>query len=274
VNQQPPTEAKEEAPTRSWAEQQAHARELAEPRPIPEPPEFQPDTPGFTEWRTVAEQQRRCSALAQPRPPLPGEEPAGTVAAWREELTSRAAAMMPEEVQAARALLQKMRSRPQSASKSSVKTCGAGAPRVEESEEVAAAVKQMHGAVEEVLWVCLLQMRSCPKGPGGAPAGGGDLEERLGQLLISCIGPALRPVARRILAPGEGIARRLRSEFPRMARHLGIRESEEMEAAFSSWSLEELQSHLAAVRKSRDELLAMDLTKGAVERLGDALCTG
>mmetsp|Transcript_16279 Transcript_16279/g.28430 ORF Transcript_16279/g.28430 Transcript_16279/m.28430 type:complete len:457 (+) Transcript_16279:33-1403(+) len=275
LNQQP-AEAKEDAPSRSWVEQQAYVRNLAEPRPTPEPPEFPvPGTPGLDAARTAAEQQRHCAALAQPRAPLPGEQPPGVVAAWREELTARAEALMPEEVQAARTLLEKMRSRPQSAPrKSSVKTCAASATRVEDSEEVLVAVKQMHDAVEEVLWVCLLQMRSCPKGPGGGtPTGGSSLEDRLGQLLLSSIGPALRPVARRVLAPAEGVARRLRTELPRMARHLGIRESEEMQPAPTSWSLEELQSHLAAVRQSRDELLAMDLTKGAVQRLGDAFGT-
>lgn len=116
--------------------------------------------------------------------------------------------------------------------------------------------------VEEVLWVVLLQVRSS-SGLGAA------LEERLGSLLTAQVGPALRPVAKRLLGPGEGLPRRLRAEFPKLARHLGFRESEDPEPLPTLWQQEEVSVHLAKVRESRDELLSMDLTKDAILRLAD-----
>ncbi|CAJ1425229.1 unnamed protein product [Effrenium voratum] len=235
---------------RSWAEQQAYLRELAEPR--------QPELELLPERRcdrSLAEQQRRCAELAQPRIQRGTDD----VAAWRDELAFKAAALVPEEVQAARDLLEKMRCRPRSAKK--VREAKAPAPEVEEQ------LKELKAAVEEILWVALLQVRSCPKPQTAAAAG--SVEERLGALLISSVGPALRPVARRLLGPGQGLARRLRTEFPKLARHLCFREAEDLEPPQSSWQEEEVSLHLAKARECRDSLLAMDLIKDAVARLGD-----
>jgi len=260
-------EEPEEAPqdVRSWAEQQARVRALAEPRPLPQRPEPPP-----APLRSAAEQQRHCAELAQPRAvtePLPG-----STAAWREELASRAAAMVPEEVQAARALLASMRSRPRSAQRRRPSSAQAAKPDEAVSEQLA----ELKSMVEEVLWVVLLQVRSCPKpqnftGTGPVPSGLGAvaLEERLGSLLTAQVGPALRPVAKRLLGPGEGLPRRLRAEFPKLARHLGFRESEDPEPLPTWWQQEEVSVHLAKVRESRDELLSMDLTKDAILRLAD-----
>ncbi|OLQ07133.1 hypothetical protein AK812_SmicGene9509 [Symbiodinium microadriaticum] len=242
-----------EAPqdVRSWAEQQARVRALAEPRPLPQQPE-PPPAPS----RSAAEQQRHCAELSQPRAgplePLPG------TASWREELASRAAAMVPEEVQAARALLASMRSRPRSAPRRRPSSAQAAKPDEAVSEQLA----ELKSMVEEVLWVVLLQVRSS-SGLGAA------LEERLGSLLTAQVGPALRPVAKRLLGPGEGLPRRLRAEFPKLARHLGFRESEDPEPLPTLWQQEEVSVHLAKVRESRDELLSMDLTKDAILRLAD-----
>ncbi|CAE7527196.1 unnamed protein product [Symbiodinium natans] len=248
---------------RSWAEQQAHARALAEPRPLPQQPE-----PAPVPSRSVSEQQRHCAELAQPKPRAFTESLPGSSAAWREELASRAAAMVPEEVQAARSLLATMRSRPRSAAKKRP------ASAAKADEAVGEQLAELKAMVEEVLWVVLLQVRSCPKPQsctGTAPSGLGAtaLEERLGSLLTAQVGPALRPVAKRLLGPGQGLPRRLRAEFPKLARHLGFRESEDPEPLPTLWQQEEVSLHLAKVRESRDELLSMDLTKDAILRLAD-----
>jgi len=261
----PSLPVEEEAPemdgvVRSWAEQQAKASELAEPRvrntmeEIRRNPEVR---------RTSAvEQQRHMAHLARPKlPKTDWMEDLGTskgCSLWKDELLSRAAALVPEEVQAARSLLEKMRCRPRSAKRAEAPATQATSPEVEEQ------VEQLKSAVEEVLWVALLQVRSCPK-PGGAA-----LEERLGSLLISKIGPSLRPVARRLLAPGHSLPRRLRAEFPRLARHLCFRDSEDSEVPVTSWQNEDLVLHLNQVRQLRDDLLGMDFTKDAVARLIDA----
>ncbi|CAK9027431.1 unnamed protein product [Durusdinium trenchii] len=178
----------------------------------------------------------------------------------------QAAALVPEEVQAkgiaesilphpfgaARLLLEKMRRRPRSG-KAARSEAPSARPEVQEER------LRLKEVVEEVLWVALLQVRSCPKQGG--------LQERLGSLLISTIGPALRPVARRLLAPGQVLPRRLRAEFPKLARHLCFRDSEDMEVPVSSWQDEDLAMHLRYARECRDTMLAMDLTKDAVARL-------
>eukprot|EP00931_Biecheleriopsis_adriatica_P101462 TRINITY_DN76594_c0_g1_i1.p1 TRINITY_DN76594_c0_g1~~TRINITY_DN76594_c0_g1_i1.p1 ORF type:complete len:477 (-),score=107.96 TRINITY_DN76594_c0_g1_i1:69-1433(-) len=269
-------EAPSEAPRRTWSEQQDYLRELAEPKAALEVNTWEvPAGPA----RSASEQQRRCAQLAQPRAAQPGEEHAGAVTAWREELAARASSLVPEEVQAARSLLERMkRDRPRSAGLRAQKTVPKDAEggNSESDAVVAVQLRELKAVVEEVLWVSLLQVRSCPKAsvPSGAAAStassqAGSLEERLGSLLISTIGPALRPVARRILGPGQGLARRIRAEFPRLARHLGFRESEDPEPPVSSWKEEELSGHLAKVRESRDALLDMDFTKDAVSRLGE-----
>jgi len=265
-----PDGEEEQAPTRSWAEQKAHCESLAEPRPVPPPPSF-PGTPAINAVRSVAEQLRYCSRMAQPRPPLPGEAPPGAVSAWRENLAARASAMIPGEVQEARSLLERMRAerpksalrRPRSAQRREKAPDGPGAEEC--SEANARMVSELRALVEEVLWVVLLQVRSVPRGEGASTA----LEERLGSLLISSVGPALKPVARKVLGAGCGLIRRLRGEFPRLARHLMFRDCEDLDPAPSSWKEEEILSHLAQVRESRDALLGMDLTKDAIARLGE-----
>lgn len=256
-------EAELVAPARSWAEQQARASELAEPRAARRWEEESRPEPR----RSAAEQQRHMAVLARPRMPKTDwmEEMDSTEgqSLWKEELMARAAALVPEEVQAARFILEKMRSRPRSAKHREAVTSAAGPTEVEQVQQ-AEQVEQLKSAVEEVLWVALLQVRSCPK-PGGAA-----LEERLGSLLISKIGPALRPVARRLLAPGHSLPRRLRSEFPRLARHLCFRDSEDFEVPPTSWKNEDLVARLNQVREVRDDLLGMDFTKDAVARLVEA----
>ncbi|CAK9059994.1 unnamed protein product [Durusdinium trenchii] len=256
---EPCEEPQEELPVvpRSWAEQQARACALAEPRRRASAPA---DTGRSTPPRNssqrrmlAAEQQRRVAALAQPRMPksdwMEDLWPRGL---WRDELMSKAAALVPEEVQAARLLLEKMRRRPRSG-KAARSEAPSARPEVQEER------LRLKEVVEEVLWVALLQVRSCPKQGG--------LQERLGSLLISTIGPALRPVARRLLAPGQVLPRRLRAEFPKLARHLCFRDSEDMEVPVSSWQDEDLAMHLRYARECRDTMLAMDLTKDAVARL-------
>jgi len=187
--------------------------------------------------------------------------------------------MVPEEVAAAQALLERMRE----------KTAAAGRPggkaqsrpssaRPGHTQVDATACAELRAVVEEVLWVALLQVRSCPRPPvagcsgnvadGGAGTADAGLEERLGSLMLSAVGPALRPVARRVLAPGQGLVRRIRCEFPRLAMHLGFRESEDVEPPTIPWTSQELATRIEEVRACRDRLLAMDITKTMISRLG------
>mmetsp|Transcript_28221 Transcript_28221/g.58587 ORF Transcript_28221/g.58587 Transcript_28221/m.58587 type:complete len:308 (+) Transcript_28221:3-926(+) len=273
-------------PTRSWAEQRARCEELS--RPLPEPPRSA--TPeewlGCREHRTAAAQQKHCTQLAQPRlrdPRLDDEEFA-SLGGRREHLAARAAAAVPDEVAAAKSLLTEMRERAgaHSGAAASSRPPSAAAKRGSQGpkagaapEQDPAAVAQLVGLVEEVLWVALLQVRSCPRAPvagrGGdnsANAADAALEDRLCSLLVSAIGPSLRPVARRVLGPGQGLVRRLRSEFPRLAVHLGFRESEDAEPPAIVWTAQELALRVEEVRACRDKLLAMDVTKTIMSRLG------
>merc|ERR1719454_1497633 len=139
-------------------------------------------------------------------------------------------------------------------------------PRRRDTDAAASpeALRSLRELVEELLWVVLLQMRCCPKGEAGSSR---VLEERLCSLLLSSVGPALRPVARKVLGPGTGLVRRLRLEFPRLCLHLGFRDSEELEPVPAAWNAEEIAAREDQVRNCRDQLLAADLTKALMARL-------
>merc|ERR1711971_989117 len=73
-------------------------------------------------------------------------------------------------------------------------------------------VTDLRQIVEELLWVVLLQRRCCPGVDPARPLKRGphsNLEERLSMLLVQAIGPALRPVARRVLAPASRLVRQI-----------------------------------------------------------------
>lgn len=292
-----PETPKESGPTRSWSEQQAACDQLARPRE-------EPSAVGWDEWgsrpptpvtRTVEEQQRRCTAMAQPRAPIDlrqdkGEDPPSLAAPWRIILSGRANAPVPNDVVAAREyLLSQLRDQREDEAALDEKkaTCAPSRPprrpptRTPEEEEL---LRELRDVVEEVLWAALLAMRSCPK---GGPSGGtssndgafaragavqGGLEDRVGRLLIDCVGTALRPVARRLLGPGTGLIKRIRSEFPKLAVHLGFRESEDMDPCPAIWSgADEIRARVDDVRACRDELLSLDVTKTLVPCLTHAV---
>jgi len=278
-------------PTRAYAEQQAYFESLARPRP--EPDALDPTCPAVLFLRTASEQRVYFASLAQSR--------SGTEAIrqpWRDELAERANALVPDEVAAAQALLTEMRkravprgdtrggkpnSRPSSAISRSASAADGLPPRparkdpgqgkIVQSPERDALAVELRAVVEEVLWAALLQVRCCKNPPGARASGanavlGGEgvsasvgLEDRLGNLLISEIGPSLRPVARRILGPGMSLARRIRQEFPRLSTHLGFRESDDTEPPPLPWNMDEISVRLTEVRACRDRLLNMDLTK-------------
>jgi len=277
------------SPLRTWAEQRARCEELS--RPLPEP--TAPTTPEgllhFREHRTASEQKRHCAQLAQPRQrdPLLDDEELTSLGGRHGHLAARAAAPASEDVVAARTLLAEMRERAgccsqgRQDSKGSSSRPPSAAPsrrgaQVVLQEADMAVLSELRGLVEEVLWVALLQVRSCPRAPPGqggraeGAAGSTDaaLEDRLCSLLISAIGPNLRPVARRVLGPGQGLVRRLRCEFPRLHVHLGFRESEDAEPPAVAWTAQELTQRTEEVRGCRDRLLAMDITKTMISRLG------
>jgi len=276
-------DARPAGPMRSRAEQLARCEELAKNPSQPSAPA----TPTGPRPGNVADQQKRCAELAQPRVRDPSvDEPSTIAGQWRKHLLARASAAVPDEVAEAQTLLEQMRAA--AAAKSRPSSAAAVAPARKQRPEVAvvpeaeaALVEELRVLVEEVLWVVLLQVRSCPKALGSQQRGtadscagtaassvGATLEDRLRSHLISATGPALRPVARRIVGPGQGLARRVRAEFPRLAAHLGFRESDETEGLGAAWTQPELEAHLREVRVCRDRLLAMDITQTMISRIG------
>eukprot|EP00929_Paragymnodinium_shiwhaense_P004816 TRINITY_DN10600_c0_g1_i1.p1 TRINITY_DN10600_c0_g1~~TRINITY_DN10600_c0_g1_i1.p1 ORF type:complete len:498 (+),score=117.69 TRINITY_DN10600_c0_g1_i1:116-1609(+) len=262
-------EVLEGAPRRTFEEQQAYLDQLTKAREMPDPVAEAP----ARVLRTAAEQQEYLSGLSQPRG---GAEALEEARRRREELAARASALAPDEVRAAQALLLEMRGhaascpggarpssgRPRSSGRGRAEQ--AAAPSEEELQRRSEQQAELRSLVEEVLWTALLQVRCCRKAPGAPPAGNaaaGGLEERLANLLISVIGQTLRPIARRMLAPGVSLARKIRQEFPRLATHLGFRESDDMELPALAWTSDETAQRVSEVRACRDKLLAMDMTK-------------
>lgn len=288
VNQRPTAAAEEEPtpeslPPRSAVEQRLACDGLARPRERLTPPRLPFLPPGAEPAaRTAEEQQQRCSQLAQAKvrePLLEATEGEEAAVRWRMQLAARAAEPTSVEVEAARRQLAEMSSRraaergvPTSRPTSAISrhraadAASGGASRLHVSPEFG----ELRAVVEELLWVVLLQQRSCPKRAtkeasrpaAGAGAGARDeLAERLEGLLLDAVGPALRPVARRVLAPSARLARQARAEFPRLAAHLGFRESDDDQPASSSWSVEDVVSLTAEVRACRDRVLGSELTK-------------
>jgi len=257
-------------------EQEAFCEWMARPREKPDTPPW-PRTPGRaqTPTRTASEQQRRCNELAQARQRDQDDEDHPALAGrWRDLLNARKAEPANEVVEQARLQLAEMqrraaeRSRPNSAAQSQRTTPKrrAAAPGAEEAPNL----DELRAVAEELLWVVLLQWRSCPKsqtakdravGGNNSEVPKDELEERLGSLLLAAVGPALRPVVRKVIGPGTRLARQARSEFPRLAVHLGFRESEDKNPAPSTWTAAEVAAHAETVRACRDQVLKSELTK-------------
>eukprot|EP00927_Polykrikos_kofoidii_P025696 TRINITY_DN23045_c0_g1_i1.p1 TRINITY_DN23045_c0_g1~~TRINITY_DN23045_c0_g1_i1.p1 ORF type:complete len:472 (+),score=91.50 TRINITY_DN23045_c0_g1_i1:188-1603(+) len=263
-------------PIRTFEEQQAHIEELMRPREeVFDPPETFKEIP----TRSAAVQQQRCMEMARPRGEMEIEEDSKP---WREELLSRANALVPEEVSAAQALLAEMRARAREAgggsrpSSAQQRTPGgsevAGARRRRRQEQVIPTAgceelsAELRSAVDEVLWAVLLQIRCCRQTCGDKDKR--CLDDRLGNLLISTVGPTLRPIARRVLGPGASTVKRLRLEFNRLAVHLGFRESDDMEPPPLAWNAAEFEERLQQVKACRDHLLGMDTAKTSVVMAG------
>jgi len=248
--------------------------------------------------RSAAAQRRRCAELSQPKfaeDPWDigdGDNGAPRLSVAASLLAARACEPVSEDVAAARELLAQMhwnamstakgeRSKQRAGSLPPTPSAGTGKPNVPLDSE---AYRELRAVVEELLWVVLLQLRCVPKAPtqfqGGvgttstesgwsrSGGSGSELEERLANLLISAVGPVLRPVARRVLGPGTGVVRRIRTEFPRLALHLGFRESEDTQPIAVAWSDEEIHQRADEVRACRDQMLSTDLTKTLMARLG------
>jgi hypothetical protein len=188
--------------------------------------------------------------------------------AWRELLAARANAPCPVAVAEAKEWLAKRACYFQANDDDESSASTPPSPRQRGTTEAFAdpkMLKELQEVVEELLWVVLLQLRCCPKTASGAPD---VLEDRLCGVLLSTVGPALRPVARRVLGPGAGLVRRLRVEFPRLVLHLGFRESEDLEAVPVAWSVEDIAARVQEVKAARDRLLSTDLTKALMARIG------
>lgn len=260
---------------RTRSEQLEYCEELSRPRAPQSPTSAATCVPQVL--RTAAEQQRRCAQLSHPRlapwelTSADDEKLCELNTAWRELLAARANAPCPEAVTEAKEWLANRASYFQSHNDESTResnTSAPSSPRQRGATEAFADQEMLRGlqeVVEELLWVILLQLRCCPKIASGAPDA---LEDRLCGVLLSTVGPALRPVARRVLGPGTGLVRRLRVEFPRLVLHLGFRESEDLEPIPVSWSAEEIAARVSEVRSARDRLLSTDLTKALMARIG------
>eukprot|EP00928_Gymnodinium_smaydae_P066196 TRINITY_DN4923_c0_g1_i1.p1 TRINITY_DN4923_c0_g1~~TRINITY_DN4923_c0_g1_i1.p1 ORF type:complete len:532 (+),score=86.31 TRINITY_DN4923_c0_g1_i1:36-1631(+) len=270
---------------RSRAEQQAYVDLLACPRlPRPETPTGIDAAVGTA--RSASVQRQRCADLAQPR-----YQNETLSKPWRQELIARANALVGEEVASAQALLADMRlvaiererttsegntnagvrsgAQPSSANRKGMTTV---APLAREplSAEVESLATELRAVAEEILWAVLLQLRCCrdsdrslakESGRSSASLAVTGLDDRLGNLLISAVSPTLRPIAKKVLAPGSSLVRRIRNEFPRLATHLGFRESEDTELLLPPWTAAELSGLVEEVRACRDRLLSMDVTK-------------
>lgn len=260
---------------RSRTEQQERCEELARPRAAPSPLSAAAEgVPEQAAARSVPEQRKHCAQLAQPRLPagdLPDDcdQYRPLNAAWQSLLAARNGPS-PQGLADARAWLA---SRPtyfgaaSDLGKASATSAPSSPKRCDSAKPVAdpVAVRELKEVVEELLWMVLLQLRCCPKPEA---TNSKVLEERLCSLLLSSVGPALRPVARRVLGPGTGVVRRVRTEFPRLSLHLGFRDSEDSEPAPVTWSAEEISMRANEIRACRDQLLDTDLTKALMTRLG------
>lgn len=263
---------------RSRTEQQERCEELSRPRETPPTPPLafgKQASEQAAGSRSVPDQQKRCAQLAQPRV-APGEYkditeagPATLNKAWEKLLAARCGPP-PEGLREAKEWLA---SRACYFENEDAKTCLSSVPpsprRCEATKPVAdpESLRELRDLVEELLWMVLLQLRSVPK---ATAANSKVLEERLCNLLLSSVGQALRPVARKVIGPGSSAARRVRAEFPRLSMHLGFRESEELQPPSVTWDTNEIASRAAEVRACRDELLSTDLTKTLLARLGQS----
>jgi len=253
---------------RSKAEQHEHCSELSKPRAQPSRSETQQQTC----QRSALEQQRHCAQLSRPRlnPMEPNDSELSSLnAAWRGLLAARDGPP-PEGLAEAKEWLASRACYFESSNESDAGDCSE--PPTPRKGDVPVAnpasaeeLRELREVVEELLWVVLLQLRCVPK---SAAANSKVLEERLCSLLLSGVGPILRPIARRVLGPGTGLVRRLRTEFPRLCMNLGFRDSDDMEPAAVEWTLQEITDRVEQVRSCRDELLAKDLTKSLMARLG------
>lgn len=255
---------------RTRIEQQEWCDKLSRPRVLPAPSPAGTTLAGPT--RNVLEQQKRCAELAQPRVSTadPDDSQLSSLnAAWHSLLAARDGPP-PEGLAEAKDWLASRACYFASTNDGPATSASSAPPsprRCDSGHAAAdpAALRELKEVVEELLWVVLLQLRCCPK-PGAANSK--VLEERLCNLLLSSTGPTLRPIARRVLGPGTGLVRRLRTEFPRLSLHLGFRDSEDPEPIPAAWSAEEIGARVRQVRACRDELLANDLTKALMARLG------
>lgn len=225
----------------------------------------------------AAEQKKRCSELARPRlgtgelfDDADDAELPSLNAAWKSLLAARNGPA-PDGLAKAKEWLAS-RANYFSAMDADAQAASSSRPPSARRRDAAAdavtdpvALRELRELVEELLWVVLLQLRCCPKAEATSSK---VLEERLCSLLLSNVGPALRPVARKILGPGTGLVRRLRTEFPRLSLHLGFRDSEDLEPAPCAWTAEEIASRTDQVRACRDQVLTTDLTKALMARLG------
>lgn len=276
----PETPLEERPPVmlRTRMEQLERCDELAKPRA---PPSAAAEVagsgqPSTNPARSVAEQQKRCSELARHRVGIEEMIDDATNAelpalnkAWRSLLAARNVAAPQGLTEAKEWLASRANyfSQPEDQEDTALADSSRPAsPRRRESDAAASpeALRGLRELVEELLWVVLLQMRCCPKAEAASSR---VLEERLCSLLLSSVGPALRPVARKVLGPGTGLVRRLRAEFPRLCLHLGFRDSEDLEPVPATWNSEEIAARVDQVRNCRDQLLAADLTKALMARL-------
>lgn len=277
----------DETPTRAVAEQRATCDVLSRPSASPQAEELTAEN--VVAHRSVAQQRSYCCRLAQkprpeaasrssPRAPLPQV----THASQRRSIERLAearqtAAPRPGDLSDVESDLAVLRNRKRPGF---FLTAGNLSPfvtprrqRVHSRRPKSAPRKlnvevepdnqemvELRQVIEELLWVSLLTLRSCPCGDVKTMSQG--MTSRLNGIILDVIRPVLQPMARFVLPQGSAIVRRLQKEWPELTTHLRLHM-----AAKCKWNSDEIHRRIALVRECRDFLLAKDFTKSLAHRL-------
>jgi len=269
----------DEAPTRALAEQRAMCEALSRPRASAQADDLIAEP--VVICRTAAEQHSYCSRLArkprtQHRPASSVPRPEVNIASQRrsiERLTEARHSATPCPLDSADVArdLARLRGRKQVSSSSLTPVDSPRHPRVQtrrsksvnrnsEEEPNNPDLMELRKVIEELLWVSLLTLRSCPGGEGKNTSK--DMIGRLNGIILDVIVPVLQPMARFVLPSGSAIVKRLQNEWPESVTRLRLHM-----AGNCRWDSQELRKRSTLVRECRDILLAKDFTKTLAHRL-------
>jgi hypothetical protein len=272
----------DEAPTRAFAEQRAMCDALSRPRAPSQADELAAEP--VVALRTATEQRSYCSRLSHKPPPTMDStssmpRPDVNVASQRrsierltENVVRRTASHCPSDLSDVDRMLSQLRGRkrlPQmNLTPDSPRHQHAPLRRPKSGKRIAnletesnnPELSELRNVVEELLWVSLLTLRSCPGGE--AKTMSKDMTSRLNGIILDVIVPVLQPMARFVLPSGSAIVKRLQNEWPELTSRLRLHA-----AAKCAWDSQELRKRSALVRECRDLLLAKEFTKTLAHRL-------